>query len=958
MDLDIDLDCLAWAAEDFDYAFDEIHSQLGAKDCTSTATGFPLDLLFAEDEGTSCDMFGDASMSDAVGDTQTMSNSHGPQLQSPADYVLPPAVKPVASDYQSLHSDTDAETSASQPLRRQLSLLAKGSCGDVLLFRNCEPSKAVVLHSLAMEFGLGYAHDVWNQGVSISRITTESGSSFIEAAHTQAVSHSFTNHGAAPPSPSVAIHGFGIMTQYSRQTFDDDASLLTATPSIGENNQLTRQPSRSRRLGESISKHWNASIAKGGRRGPLSETSRLAMKALEEAGGACWRCKVLRRKCDPGTPCRCCLQSVPIPHLGEDAPLWPLIGCRRGPLRESIPMQVFCPESQGQSRPETSGSDQTLQPRRSLDIAGRCLLSAESQRLADMKASLECASYKLSIDDPALRDSFISFIEAGRYRNQDSLHRAFPHQGTAVTYADLIPTIAWELAENNILLPLLEIRSWDAFMEMLETASIYESEIGQTSLVMISLICLRHCFEALRLHSADLLNPRAHVSCRAGQCQVHYIRDLSLSVTAYIDELSSVIFNKDNMRDRRWWLSTFYSLCIQSHVRHAVIAIEKQLCFQSADEDLISTQYLHLAAMLFTAASAKYDPLLGGRHQYTVTENENSVTRETTVPELHHSSARKVCEVDSWPECGIKSSYEFLRRALQIGSLDFASGQMDHPMSDLQSPSETPETSDPSRRHQQRDSIFSITSLTSMAISNPSSVSLTRTLDTDVTSIFDSIYEQPLSPVKASFGDDSASLSTARVHVEGTTANPPPVSQTDKSGQATLVAPNSEASQASVGEAGSFICNCCPRGPRRFATSEELATHEAEKPHPCSQCKKRFKSPTEAERHINAVHLKLDFWSCQALANPLDAFHSETYNGEMYDICGLCGGGFAQGADRDIPELISHLESVHKHGECDRDKKFFRVDNYRSHLRIAHVSKPGKWLKVLEKTCRMTRAPE
>lgn len=138
--------------------------------------------------------------------------------------------------------------------------------------------------------------------------------------------------------------------------------------------------------------------------------------------------------------------------------------------------------------------------------------------------------------------------------------------------------------------------------------------------------------------------------------------------------------------------------------------------------------------------------------------------------------------------------------------------------------------------------------------------------------------------------------------------------------------------------------------------------HEAEKPHPCTQCKKRFKSPTEAERHINAIHLKSDSWSCNALEDALVAFQSESFNGVVWDVCGFCGGGFARkdgggfADDAHQAELVSHLESVHKIGECDRNKKFYRADNFRQHLKKTHVAKPGKWLKALEGVCRTTGA--
>lgn len=166
-----------------------------------------------------------------------------------------------------------------------------------------------------------------------------------------------------------------------------------------------------------------------------------------------------------------------MPHLGEDAPLWPLIGCRRGPLRNSMPPQLLCPEP----KPEMRGASRLPRRCRSVDIAEQCLLSAESQRLADMKAVLEGAGHKLSITDLTSQARFISFIEAGRYRDRTSLQRSYSSGGNSVSYTELIAIIAWELAENPALLPALEIKSWESFMNMLETACIYEAEVGQVS---------------------------------------------------------------------------------------------------------------------------------------------------------------------------------------------------------------------------------------------------------------------------------------------------------------------------------------------------------------------------------------------------------------------------------------------------------------------------------------------
>lgn len=365
----------------------------------------------------------------------------------------------------------------------------------------------------------------------------------------------------------------------------------------------------------------------------------------------------------------------------------------------------------------------------------------------------------------------------------------------------------------------------------------------------MSMVCLRHCLEALRLHSANLLSPSEHEDCGGGQCQVECIHSLRTQVSAFVDELSSVIFNKENMRDRRWWLSTFYSLYIQSYVRHALIIIEKQLRFPSSDdistEDLTATQYMHLPAVLFTAASAKYDPLLDGRLQYALTDN--SVIPETSVPELHHASARIACEVDKWPEAGIRTPYQFLRRLLQIGSLDFfdfgleASGQKS-PLS-LASPSSvrgkvgsptslSPSTFEdgfsfpsPSVGQGKRDSWNSrYSAQASTRFSNLSSDSLARTMSTDVTSLYESSF------AGVSFSGSVADLN-CDMSVDLTTINPTALFSVQHNGSSQSLdqvmaegAVRNDGSTAGLGivPMAAFVCNCCPRAPRHFRTREEL----------------------------------------------------------------------------------------------------------------------------------------
>lgn len=369
------------------------------------------------------------------------------------------------------------------------------------------------------------------------------------------------------------------------------------------------------------------------------------------------------------------------------------------------------------------------------------------------------------------------------------------------------------------------------------------------------MVCLRHCLEALRLHSANLLSPGAHEDCSGGHCQVECIRNLSSHLSAYIDELSAVIFNKENMRDRRWWLSTFYSLYIQSYVRHALIAIEKQLRFQASDdvaaEDLTTTQYLHLPAVLFTAASAKYDPLLDGRLQYALTDN--SVIPETSVPELHHSSARVACEVDSWHEAGIRTPYQFLRRLLQIGSLDFFDSALDVTrVSGSRSPltlaSPTPSWSkvgspvSPSSRsgedsltnprasiaHSKRNSLNSVDSRystqTSTKFSNLSSDSLARTMSTDMTSIYEaSFFAGSITGSLADLGGDiPLDLPLDVVTINPSALFSAHLNHSSQSLDQVLAETQVRNEPSGPAVEPTFVCSCCPRAPRFFHTNEEL----------------------------------------------------------------------------------------------------------------------------------------
>ncbi|KFY78354.1 hypothetical protein V499_02481 [Pseudogymnoascus sp. VKM F-103] len=162
-----------------------------------------------------------------------------------------------------------------------------------------------------------------------------------------------------------------------------------------------------------------------------------------------------------------------------------------------------------------------------------------------------------------------------------------------------------------------------------------------------------------------------------------------------------------------------------------------------------------------------------------------------------------------------------------------------------------------------------------------------------------------------------------------------------------------------------YVCDCCPKKPKKFDTEEALAAHESEKQYECAYCKNRFKNKNEAERHQNSLHLRRHSWSCAALTGYVDAFHTSPTAPNDADTCGYCGDEFARSGtgilgngqegkvptERDWEARIQHLVDLHKFRECNHTKKFFRADHFRQHLKHSHAGTSGKWTNMLENAC-------
>ncbi|KAG5927558.1 hypothetical protein E4U42_002107 [Claviceps africana] len=172
-----------------------------------------------------------------------------------------------------------------------------------------------------------------------------------------------------------------------------------------------------------------------------------------------------------------------------------------------------------------------------------------------------------------------------------------------------------------------------------------------------------------------------------------------------------------------------------------------------------------------------------------------------------------------------------------------------------------------------------------------------------------------------------------------------------------------------------YMCECCPKKPKKFDTAEELSAHEAEKQYECMFCGNRFKNKNEAERHQNSLHVRRHSWSCSALSAYDRAFHDSIDRPGEADSCGYCGDEFPRSGrgpgsgvlsgsvvpnhatEQDWDERIRHLQEVHKFRECNSSKKFYRADHFRQHLKHSHAGTSGKWTNILENACMLEEDP-
>ncbi|GAB1316805.1 hypothetical protein MFIFM68171_07015 [Madurella fahalii] len=382
---------------------------------------------------------------------------------------------------------------------------------------------------------------------------------------------------------------------------------------------------------------------------------------MEEVGGVCWRCKLMHKRCDPGSPC----------HRCAALPGNPTIRCRRGPVWDWSQLPVLCPLPTQHERWRSSpASPSELPP--ALLPASMALRDARRRQMEDVgriKRFEPCAAAERN------RGILVNVvtIKVDNIRDYNPIpemlsKRDFP-------YDELIIRIVWELIDNQDTAQLMGIEVVDDLVAFLEAASLCEAKSGHPDpkrrLVYCSMCCLVDCAEALRLSLLGLLTADAHSSCSANGCISPGLRGLSKHIPRYVKALTSALFSKKRSENCSWLL-IFYSLCIQGYVRRALMSLEgwgRSMCIgiENSTGMLGSATYLHTAASLFRQISAQNGGKLANKIRnsrarpsvYLGAASQSGSSGQ--VPP--HQTARASSSWEKWHEEGING---YLRRIFQI----------------------------------------------------------------------------------------------------------------------------------------------------------------------------------------------------------------------------------------------------------------------------------------------------
>jgi hypothetical protein len=220
---------------------------------------------------------------------------------------------------------------------------------------------------------------------------------------------------------------------------------------------------------------------------------------------------------------------------------------------------------------------------------------------------------------------------------------------------------------KNLIVLLCSAAQYQAVLDAVSicdcSPSVLRANRIKDQLIAQSFICLRSCLEIIRVQLSEL----HHRGCKLSSCEIECTSTLSMYLRLYLDEVSRVIFKKENLKgSRAWWLSTFYSLCIQSCVRKMLIAIIEGYASEADGANLLSAkQYLHLALKLFQSSSRGYDPLV-----LTWTDDfKHLFSAEESPRAEHYRLAQTAVGQSSWQSSKIDSSRDYLNRIFETDGI-------------------------------------------------------------------------------------------------------------------------------------------------------------------------------------------------------------------------------------------------------------------------------------------------
>lgn len=174
-------------------------------------------------------------------------------------------------------------------------------------------------------------------------------------------------------------------------------------------------------------------------------------------------------------------------------------------------------------------------------------------------------------------------------------------------------------------------------------------------------MCLRSSLVALREMNAGFLGLGSHQSCVPSTCRVDCVRNLQFDMDHYVSELSGAILKKENIRSRKWWLTAFYSFCIQSFVRKALILLVEPLETVVPSMFLGSQTHLYTAIRLFTVITGNCNPL----SQQAVTELSIQLDESEKFLVEHYQVAQLSVSQDKWAGMGLTNSGDYLKRLFE-----------------------------------------------------------------------------------------------------------------------------------------------------------------------------------------------------------------------------------------------------------------------------------------------------